>query len=397
MSLLESDADMRSRIEEALADRFDAEIARAAQLDKMGGHASLRIYWRVHLPTGDRPRSWSLQAPEDESTLVAMVLAPDYDPHDSAEGPEDEQLEVDTLPFVDVQRYLAGLGVPVPAIEHVDRDVGVLLLEDLGDRTFGDLCRDVQDDPELDAASRRRELRGLYAQALELLVDLQASLVESRRVDGPGVEETCICWRRRFDGPTLRWELDHYVDWGLDARDAADDLDADARDRLDRAFDELVDALLELDQLPVLRDFQSSNLMYKERRDRDHPWVVIDFQDALLGPCVYDLVSLLRDSYIELPPDLVSELLDEYLRLGNEAGLQWCESPDALRRAFHLQTIQRKLKDAGRFIFIDREKDNPAFLEYYDPSIRYVDRALRELDDWDALHETLRRVEPSLS
>jgi len=136
--------------------------------------------------------------------------------------------------------------------------------------------------------------------------------------------------------------------------------------------------------------------MYRPRQDRKYSWVVIDFQDALVGPYVYDLVSLLRDSYIELPPDLVSELVDEYLRVGRGADLPWCDDPDAVRRAFHLQTVQRKLKDAGRFVYIDRETEHPEFLDYYEPSIRYVDTALRRLSGWDALRETLHRLEPSL-
>jgi aminoglycoside/choline kinase family phosphotransferase len=391
---LHSDGNMRARVREALAGRFDRTVADAAELEKMGGHASLRIYWRVHLPTGGAESSLTFTG--EDSTLVAMVLAPDYDPYRSAEGPENERLETDVLPFVDVQRYLAGLAIPVPALEHLDREVDVLLLEDLGDRTFGDVCRAVLDDPELGEAARRRELEDLYGQAVDLLVDVQSAFLRSRRSEGSGVEEASICWRRRFDRRTLRWELDHYVDWGLEARDAADDLDGEVRDLLDESFDALVDALLELETLPVHRDFQSSNLMYRPRQDRESPWVVIDFQDALVGPYVYDLVSLLRDSYIELPPDLVSELVDEYLRVGRGADLPWCDDPDAVRRAFHLQTVQRKLKDAGRFVYIDREKEHPEFLDYYEPSIRYVDTALRRLSGWDALREALHRLEPSL-
>ena len=64
-----------------------------------------------------------------------------------------------------------------------------------------------------------------------------------------------------------------------------------------------------------------------------------------------------------------------------------------LTRAFHLQTVQRKLKDAGRFVFIDREKDNPDFLPYFKPSIDYVDHALERLEGWDELRDLLHTVE----
>lgn len=391
--MLDSDEDMKARIRDALTRRFSADVARAARLEKMGGHASLRIYWRVHMPSGSDSPRWKLRDITGETTLVAMVLAPDYEPARSAEGPEDERLETDELPFVDVQRYLAGLGIPVPAIEHIDRESDVLLLEDLGDRTFEDFCLSITE--EYDPADRS-ELAGLYRQGLDLLVSIQKAFLDSRETEGEAITDTCICWRREFDRDTLRWELDHYLEWGIEERVGPHVLDDDVRGDLDRLFDRLVDQLLRLDQLVVLRDFQSRNLMCKESDDRDSNWVVIDFQDALVGPYVYDVVALLRDSYIELQPDLVSELLEHYVEVGRDAGLPWCDDAARVRRAFHLQTVQRKLKDSGRFIFIDRQKNNPDFLEYYDPSMRYVDHALDQLDGWDELRNILHRLDPAL-
>ena len=133
--------------------RFDREVAEAAILEKMGGHASLRIYWRIRMPTGGESPDWEFERVTGGTTLVAMVLAPDYEPAKSAEGPDDEELATNDLPFVDVQRYLAGLGVPVPAIEHIDREADVLLLEDLGDRTFEDLALEIT---EIELAHRLR-------------------------------------------------------------------------------------------------------------------------------------------------------------------------------------------------------------------------------------------------
>jgi aminoglycoside/choline kinase family phosphotransferase len=395
MTLLDSDADMQTRIREALAARFDREVAEAASLDKMGGHASLRIYWRIHLPTGGEAPDWEFARVRGESTLVAMVLAPETEPGDSDEGPDREVTETDELPFVDVQRYLAGLDIPVPAVEHVDDEAGVLLLEDLGDRTFEDQCHEITGARDIAESARRSELESMYRQALDLVVDLQQSVETSRQTEGDAVGTECLCWRRKFDRETLLWELDHYTEWGLEERVGADDVDA-VRGELDEQFDALVDELLEVDRTVVLRDFQSSNLMYRESEDRQSPWVVIDFQDALVGPFVYDVVALLRDSYVELAPDLVSSLLSYYVDSCQEAGLDWSDDPSEVRRAFHLQTVQRKLKDAGRFIFIDREKNNPDFLDYYQPSLRYVDHALAQLPGFDELRDVLHRVETAM-
>jgi aminoglycoside/choline kinase family phosphotransferase len=126
-----------------------------------------------------------------------------------------------------------------------------------------------------------------------------------------------------------------------------------------------------------------------QRGPFDLAWV--DFQDALLGPRVYDLVALLSDSYQEFDPGFIEERLDEYAaaaRLGNgERAL--------LGREFDWVTVQRKLKDAGRFIYIDRTHKNPSFLPFVEPTIEKARAALSRLsDDADmrVLSDLLNRV-----
>src|SRR4029079_18652976 len=104
----------------------------------------------------------------------------------------------------------------------------------------------------------------------------------------------------------------------------------------------------------VYREYQSRNIMVVDARRL----VWIDFQDALLGPRVYDLVALLNDSYQEFDRAFVEARMAEYAK---EAGIDPAEQ-DALLGEFDLVTVQRKLKDAGRFVFIDRTKQNPSFL-----------------------------------
>jgi hypothetical protein len=109
----------------------------------------------------------------------------------------------------------------------------------------------------------------------------------------------------------------------------------------------------------------------------------IDFQDALLGPRVYDLVALLNDSYQTFDRPFVEARLADYAR---SAGLG--ESGVAeLRREFDLVTVQRKLKDAGRFVFIDRVKQNPSFLKFVEPTIVKVRASLSRLQDDDDMRE----------
>jgi hypothetical protein len=119
----------------------------------------------------------------------------------------------------------------------------------------------------------------------------------------------------------------------------------------------------------------------------------IDFQDALLGPRVYDLVALLNDSYQEFDRAFVEARLGEFA-----ASMGYAEADRAqLVHEFDYVTVQRKLKDAGRFVFIDRVKENPAFLRFVVPTIRKVSDALERLtfdDDMRTLAALLKRVLP---
>ncbi len=333
---------METRIRKALEFAFDKTTAENANLENLGGHASLRIYWRIQ----------SDAIFNGEPSLIAMVLPQDESALKSDEGGSSTDPIPEELPFVTIQRYLKTLDIRVPEIAYINMELGVLLLEDLGTTMFENRVLDEPDNTE-----------SLYQEAIDLLVDFQnASMKDSER--------NCICWEKSFDKELLTWELDHYIEWGIDA--VFDEVDFFEGSRADVApkFDKLVDELIALPQALVFRDYQSRNIMWK-----NNEWVAIDFQDALRGPFIYDLVALLRDSYIELAPDMVARLVDYYA----EKDLPWDLSKDQIHRAFHLQTLQRKLKDTGRFVFIDQVKGNDSFLQYYEPSLQYVKNALENL------------------
>lgn len=130
------------------------------------------------------------------------------------------------------------------------------------------------------------------------------------------------------------------------------------------------------------RDFQSRNIIV-----RDGKLFLIDFQDALMGPSCYDLVALLRDSYVKLSDDDLNELLRYY---ADKKGRPLSE----LKDEFNLITVQRKLKDAGRFVFIDRVKKNPNFLQYIPTSLGYVKNALAQLPKHKPLNDLLLKYIP---
>jgi aminoglycoside/choline kinase family phosphotransferase len=159
----------------------------------------------------------------------------------------------------------------------------------------------------------------------------------------------------RFDRAHIAAELAEFQAMGLEAR-LAMTLGPAARALLGDVFADLSERLLALPYRLAHRDFQSQNLMVTARG-----LVVVDFQDAFMAPFVYDLVALLRDSYVRLDASELAALLAPY--------------PAATREAFGVQTIQRKLKDAGRFVTL-AHKGKPEYLPFFGDTIGYVVEAL---------------------
>jgi aminoglycoside/choline kinase family phosphotransferase len=249
----------------------------------------------------------------------------------------------------------------VPGLLAEACDGGLLLLEDLGDETLAAF---------LERAPARRE--EIYRAAVTDLAAAQHALTP--------LPEGSIVASRAFDEALLRWELDHFREWALSARGRTLSAEEDAR--FDAIADRLSRRIASWPRGFVHRDYQSRNLMVEKDR-----LVWIDFQDALLGPRAYDLVALLNDSYQSFDRAFIEARLDEFAAA---RGLG-AEGREALGREFDVITVQRKLKDAGRFVFIDRVKRNPAFLPYFEPSLAKVRAALDRLADEDDMRE-LREI-----
>lgn len=316
--------------------------------EPLPGDASARRYVRLKGSASGR-------------SLVAMLLDGERArfSEEAMSGPEPGE-----LPFLNMQRALQAAGLPVPEVVASDVDAGVVLLEDLGDLTLARAVR----------GAGRQQLRRHYRQAVELLVDWQA------RTGGPGPE--CIARQRAFTQELLRWELDHFLEY-LVGEQRGQQLQGEAARVVSESFDRLAQEIASWPRVLVHRDFQSRNIMLAPRGP-----VLIDFQDALMGPAVYDLVALLRDSYLVLADDLLDELLAYYLRLCAARGLER-PGAESWRRQFDLQTVQRKLKDAGRFVFIERVKHNPDFLPFIAPSLAYARQAFERLPEYRPCREAL--------
>lgn len=329
-------------LEELVQRTFSSELTATP----MPGGASTRRYYRVALP--------------HDKSAVAMYVPEGANPEEVQKAHEGTR-----WPFLEVRDLLAERGIDVPGVLAEDTSRGWLVIEDLGDDTLANwLLRNPGDK------------RALYTKAVTDLAKAQKVLSE--------LPNGCVVASRTFDYDLLRWEIDHFREWGLDARGKA--LSAADAPRFTEIADHLAKKVADLPQGFVHRDYQSRNLMVVDDGKLRLVW--IDFQDALLGPRVYDLVALLNDSYQEFERSFVEERLAEY---SEAAGLP-AKDRAKLTSEFDLVTVQRKLKDAGRFVFIDRKKGNPSFMRFVTPTMHKVDAALARLAAKDPEMAELRAM-----
>lgn len=322
----------------------------AFEILPLHSHASYRSYFRVVLPDG-------------QSYVVMEIPAGKWSVSEEISNAE---LETDELPFLNMSRYLLKKGFPVAKVYSADADAGIIILEDLGDRLL---------EQELDNKSREEKAQ-LYKEAISLLVDLQNKTDPHR--------DDCVAFHRHFSEKLLLWELDHFFEYGIERRLHCT-IKSEDRRFFEVASKKICAALLAAPQVFVHRDFQSRNLMYHKGQ-----LYLIDFQDALIGPHSYDLVALLRDSYLVLGRELRESLLEEFLQASRRRYDTVIDREEFLQ-LFDWTTIQRKLKDAGRFVFIAQEKQNPSFLPYIPASLEYVREALERQT---GLHEFYERLKP---
>lgn len=298
--------------------------------------------------------------PEDGRGIILMKLADE--PFKSEEISNEEKTE--ELPFINVQKYLQKVGAPVPEIYYYDEKNGVLFLEDLGDITLEKLIMGGGD------------ILKWYKKTIELL--LQIEIYAKNNPD-----DECIAFKRNFNEKLLLWEFEHFYEYGL--KEKGKKLSLNEEKILRKMFHNVVSILKNSPYIFSLRDYQSRNFLLQGENLR-----IIDFQDALLAPFPYDLVCLLRDSYIELKEDELFTLLKIYFEYGKKSSL-FDSSYDEFLQKFFLLTIQRKLKDTGRFVFIDRVKKNPSFLQFIPLSMKYVFHAMEFLGRFNDAYEILKK------
>jgi aminoglycoside/choline kinase family phosphotransferase len=303
---------------------------------------------RVVPLTGDASdrRYYRILAADAHSRVLALYPGP---------------FEYHNMSFVNVAALLAKMPVPIPAIFDYADDLGVLLLEDLGDVTL---------QAHLGAATPA-DHAALYRQAVALIETMQRRGRELESSD-------YVPYSIAFDVEKLTWELEFFVKHFLQAYRGVT-LAEPARTALRGEFARVIEELAAEPRVLCHRDYHSRNLMFHEAR-----LFVIDFQDARMGPDTYDLASLLRDSYLDLSEQVVDELIAYFLALTGRTGQE-----KEFRERFDLMALQRNLKALGTFGYQTTARRNPVYIQYIPRTLRYVRDNLLAHPRFSRLHEIL--------
>ncbi|HEX9586077.1 MAG TPA: phosphotransferase [Gammaproteobacteria bacterium] len=296
------------------------------------GDASFRRYLRIFRKT---------------STLILMDAPPGYE---------------DCRPFVHAQRLLRGAGVNVPEIIDADLDRGLLLLGDLGRRSYLD-------------ALNGQNCEALYADALSSLERMQTGI--------PADQVTV------YDQNKLNEELQLFPDWFLKKHLSIEITDS-LRQILENSFVKLIALCLEQPQVFVHRDYHSRNLMLVKSNNPG----VLDFQDAVRGPATYDLVSLFRDAYIAWPAARVDAWVRGYLhRIRVELDALAKVDASQFVRWFDLTGVQRHIKVAGIFCRLWYRDRKPGYLRDIPLTLRYLTEIGAKYAETRAMADALRALD----
>ncbi len=323
-------AEARDRIGRYLRER--GLIERQARVVPLTGDASDRRYFRI-IPT------------DDASIVLALHAGP---------------IDFASLPFANVAELLRQVPLPVPlVIDHSDA-LGIVAQQDLGDVTLQAHL----------GASSPSEHAALYRQAVSFIELLQRRGAEL-------ASDTHLPYGIAFDVEKLTWELDFFVRHFVEGYRGIVLTPAD-KTALAEEWASIVDELASEPRMLCHRDYHSRNLML-----HGDSLYIIDFQDARMGPDTYDLVSLLRDSYVDTSDAAVDELIAYFLALKGGRDEQ------EFRRRFDVMALQRNLKALGTFGYQTMTRRNPVYIQYIPRTLRYARTNLEKYDRFTRLRGLL--------
>jgi aminoglycoside/choline kinase family phosphotransferase len=343
----------------SIAELVGAEFGVAvSRIERLQGALGFRNFSRIWLEASETKRN---SIPE---TLIARIEAAE-DPTRRPAGIAPEP------PLEPIRALLEAEGLPVPRRYAADPTRGVELLEDLGKVSLQDIAR----------SASGPELENLYVEACELPPRLQR--IEPR--------DHVSNFHRHLDAAHFRYKAERFARWSLGGDRGASPAEANVvRDAFERIGRVVGEAPLRL----AHRDLQSANLQVVEP-GRQARLVMIDLQGAFMAPPEYDLVCLLRDSYVELDDAAV----DAHLARTRTA-LPDQPDEESFRLRFDLLTLTRKGKDHALFRAVAAERGDDRYLRYLPATRRYLQeassRVASKLNEYSDLNDLIQAI-PELS
>ncbi len=268
----------------------------------------------------------------------------------------------DSQPFVNVAQGLKQLGLCVPEVLACDLQQGFLLLTDLGDQLYLNILT-------ADSADR------LYRTAFDALRTLQACKT-FQAADLP-----------RFDADFMKLEFDRTQTWYFQKQMGLT-LTPDIRQVLEQTYQHLIESALQQPVTCIHRDYHSRNLLLVNGKHVG----ILDFQDAMWGPVTYDLVSLLRDCYIDWPQTKIETWALTYKAQLTESGVIEPTTDDlTFLHWFDLMGMQRHIKCLGIFTRLAHQYDKPHYLQYLDRVLKYLLTVSARHDEFTEFHQLIAR------
>lgn len=298
-------------------------------LTPVSGDASFRRYFRAVV---------------DGESFIAMDAPPEKE---------------DSSPFVAIARSWIDCGVPVPQIHVEDLSQGFMLLSDMGDTLYLERLNDESAD-------------ALYQQALRTLINIQ----HCHGIEGYSLPP--------YDKQRLSVEMKLCPEWfftrllGLDLNEAELQL-------FSAVSDQLVKSALEQPQVCVHRDYHSRNLMLLP----DDSIGVLDFQDAVIGPITYDLVSLLRDCYINWPAEREQKWIGDFVQLAQQAELIGDIDDGQFKQWFDWMGLQRHIKCVGIFSRLFLRDGKAGYLNDIPRTFNYLKQVCAAYDEFTEFDQWL--------
>ena len=319
---------------------LDATLNQSCTLTTASADASFRRYFRVHLTN----------AYLGNSTLIAMDAPP---------------LQEDCTPFVKVAQLLLDAGLNVPKIIAQDLTQGFLLLTDLGDDTY------------LSALNNNN--------AQKLYTDATATLIKMQLASQADVLP-------HYDTALLMREMQLFPDWYI-SKHLGITLSAEQQAVLQSTFTMLIQNILAQGQVTVHRDYHSRNLMLcPENKGLQNPGI-LDFQDAVHGAITYDLVSLLKDAYIEWDEEQIIDWAVRYWQPAKKAGLPVPQDFSEFYRDFEWMGVQRHIKVLGIFARLYYRDGKQAYLKDMPLVMHYLRKACERYVELRPMLKLLNQLE----